>query len=201
VAGYSSCEAALSPTHQVFYSALYSQAAAEGIAVIAAAGDSGASACSLPGGLAPVTSGYGVNALASTPWNTAVGVAAFGPSGPAASALAAWSPAATADPAYAGGGGSSTLYAIPAWQPVPPQLQPGTSATNRLLPDLSLPTAIDSNSNPGLAFCLSGVNTSDGCTLVRGGGSAASASLFAGIAALIAQKYGAQGNLAPHQLR
>ena len=201
LAAYSSCEVSLSPAHQAFYSALYSQAAAEGIAVIAAAGDSGASACSLPGGFAPVTSGYGVNALASTPWNTSVGVAAFGPSVSSSAGLAAWSPAAHADPAYAGGGGSSTLYAIPAWQPVPPQLQPGASAagvTNRLLPDLSLPTAIDSVSNPGLAFCLSAASGSGGCTLVRSGGSAASASLFAGVAALIAQKYGAQGNLAPH---
>ena len=43
--GYSSCEAGLSAAHQAFYDALYRQAAAEGIAVIAASGDSGASAC------------------------------------------------------------------------------------------------------------------------------------------------------------
>ena len=201
--GYSNCEAALSQAHQAFYSALYRQAAAEGIAVIAAVGDSGPSACHLAGSDAPVSSGYGVNALASTPWNTAVGVAAFGPAGPAAgnSALAAWSPASATDPAYAGGGGSSTLYAAPIWQPIPAESQQGTAGTgnhNRLLPDLALPTAIDTSVNPGLAFCLSASTASSGCTLVRSGGSSAATAIFAGVAALLAEKYGAQGNLAPN---
>lgn len=195
VAAYSACEASLSPAHQTFYSALYQQAAAEGITIIAAAGDSGPAACFLPGSATPVTTGYGVNALSSTPWNTSVGVAAFASS---SAALSAWSPAATAEPAYAGGGGVSSLYAIPHWQPIPTQFQASASTPNRLLPDLSLPTAIDSVSNPGLAFCLTAPNSNNsGCTLVRSGGSAAAASLFAGIAALAAQKYGLLGNLAP----
>ena len=113
--GYSACEPALSKAHQVFYAAIYRQAAAEGIAVIAAAGDSGPAACHPAGSDARVTSGYGVNALASTPWNTAVGVAAFGSGGPAAggAGLGAWSPVNTADPAYAGGGGASSIHAAP----------------------------------------------------------------------------------------
>ena len=53
--GYSACEASLSPAHQAFYSALYQQAAAEGISIIAASGDSGAAACTPAGGTAPVT--------------------------------------------------------------------------------------------------------------------------------------------------
>ena len=133
--GYSACEAGLSAAHQAYYSAVYRQAAAEGIAVIAATGDSGASACHPAGSDAPVNSGYGVNALASTPWNTAVGVAAFGPAGPAAgnTALAAWSPASAADRAYASGGGSSTIYAEPNWQPVPAELSAtGTPRRNRI---------------------------------------------------------------------
>jgi subtilase family serine protease len=200
--GFSSCESGLGTAHQAFYSALYQQAAAEGIAVVAAAGDSGSSACHLAGSSTPVSSGYGVSALASTAWNTAVGVAGFGAGGPAAgsSALAAWSPASTADPAYASGGGSSALHAGPLWQPVPAKLPSGMNQTgtpNRLLPDLSLPTALDSGVNHGLAFCLSGSTSAAGCTLVRSGGSAAAASVFAGIAALVDEKYGAQGNLAP----
>jgi subtilase family serine protease len=193
--GYTACEAALSPAHQAFYAALYRQAAAEGIAIIAAAGDSGASACHPAGETTPVTTGLGVNALASTPWNTAVGVAAF-----TASGYSAWSPVSPADPAYAGGGGSSTLYAAPVWQPLSAQPLAEISATsthNRLLPDLALPTAIDNTANPGLAFCLSPSPASTTCTPVRAGGSSASASLFAGIAALIAQQNGPQGNLAP----
>jgi subtilase family serine protease len=198
--GYSNCEAALSPAHQAFYSALYKQAAAEGIAIVAASGDSGPSACHAADIdiNAPVTSGYAVNALASTPWNTAVGVAAFGAAGPTAdlSTLAAWSPLNAADPAYAGGGGSSTQYAAPRWQSVPEGAL--TAPGHRLLPDLALPTAADSGINHGLAFCLSGSTPVSGCRVVRAGGSSAAAALFAGIGALVAQRYGAQGNLAPN---
>ena len=201
--GYSSCEAGMSAAHQAYYSALYSQAAAEGIAVVAAAGDSGASACHLAGSDAPVSTGYAVNALASTPWNTAVGVAAFDATGPAAgnTALAAWSPVTSTDPDYASGGGRSTLYEAPTWQPLPAQPASGVPTIgihNRLVPDVALPTAIDSGVNRGLAFCLSGSAVSSDCTLVRSGGSSAAAALFAGIAALVAQKHGPQGNLAPN---
>jgi hypothetical protein len=203
--GYSACEASLSPAHQAFYAALYQQASAEGISIIAASGDSGAAACTPAGGTAPVTTGLAVNALASTPWNTVVGVAGYEAGGAAAgsTALAAWSPVNAADPAYAGGGGSSTLYARPGWQPIPAQLTTGgiTVTRNRFLPDLALPTAIDSGFNPGLAFCFSSSTVSSGastgCTLVRSGGSSAATAIFAGVAALIDQKYGAQGNLAP----
>ncbi len=217
--GYSACEPALSEAHQAFYAAIYRQAAAEGIAVIAAAGDSGPAACHAAGSDARVSSGYGVNALASTPWNTAVGVSAFGSEGAAGVAgLAAWSPVNAADPAYAGGGGASTLHAAPSWQTA----QAKTSATAglsepasqttliqdlksaglrtgyRLVPDLALPAAQDSGTNRGLAFCLSGTAVSGGCNLVRAGGSSAAAAIFAGVAALVAEKYGAQGNMAPH---
>jgi len=205
--GYSTCENALSAAHQAFYAALYQQAAAEGITVIAASGDSGASACHAAGNATPVTSGYAVNALASTPWNTAVGVAAFGIAGPSAgtSALSAWSPSTIEDSAYASGGGASTLYPAPAWQPIPSNSEGGPAASvvhNRLIPDLALPTAIEGTANPGLAFCLSEpklrVASTSNCTLVRAGGSSAATALFAGISALIEQKYGQQGNLAPH---
>lgn len=198
--GYSACEAALSPAHQAFYSALYRQAAAEGITVIAAAGDSGAAACTPAGGAVPVSTGLAVNGLASTPWNTAVGAAAYAAGGAGAgnSALAAWSPVNPADPAYAGGGGSSTLYARRAWQPLPAGLASASSAAlNRFLPDLVLPTGLDSGANPGLAFCLSGSGTASGCTLVRSGGSGLAAAYFAGIAGLVDQKNGSQGNLTP----
>jgi hypothetical protein len=206
--GYSACEAALGEAHQAFYTALYRQAAAEGIAVIAATGDRGPSACYAAGSDALVSSGYGVNALASTPWNTAVGVASFGASGPAAgvAALSAWSPANATDPVYAGGGGSSTLYAVPSWQPASAKRlkatvsdaevgAAGLNSSHRLLPDLALPTAIDSSVNPGLAFCLSDSTVASGCTLMRAGGSSAAAALFAGVAAIVAEKHGTQGNL------
>jgi hypothetical protein len=204
--GFSACEASLSEAHQAFYAALYRQAAAEGISVIAASGDSGASACQAAGGEMAVTSGYGVNALASTPWNTAVGAAALLEAAPSSGALEGWSPRGSADPAYAGGGGGSSYYSAPEWQPLP--AHPLTAAQSgvqggyaRLLPDVVLPTAIDSGVNRGLAFCMGGgAGTANGagtCNAVRAGGSAAAAALFAGIAAIIDEKNGPQGNLAP----
>jgi hypothetical protein len=202
--GYSGCEAGLSAAHQQFYAALYRQAAAEGITVVAAAGDGGAAACTPAGGTAGVGTGYGVNALASTEWNVAVGVAGYGANGAAAgnSALEAWSPASAADPAYAGGGGASKLNARPAWQPASTSNH-AAAVSSRALPDLALPAALDTNANAGLAFCLSNPATVSGCTLVRAGGSGAATALFSGIAAILDQKYGDQkygalGNIAPN---
>ena len=57
--GFSNCESGMSAAHQAFYAALYRQAAAEGIAVIAASGDSGAAACHSAGDYAPVSTGLG----------------------------------------------------------------------------------------------------------------------------------------------
>ena len=202
--GFSACEASLSEAHQAFYAALYRQAAGEGMAIIAASGDSGAAACQAGGSEAAVSTGFGVNALASTPWNTAVGVAAFeaSPSNAGGPGLAGWSPRDPADPAYAGGGGASSLYPVPAWQPLPangPADLAGRYA--RLLPDIALPTALDSGVNHGLVFCMGSAATAPrglaACNPVRAGGSAAAAALFAGVAAIIAEKNGAQGNLAP----
>lgn len=204
VVGYSSCEASLSAAHQAFYRALYRQAAAEGISIIVATGDSGPSACSTAGSTELVGTGYAVNALASTAWNTAVGASALSTK---ATALSAWSPASESQPAYAGGGGRSSLYALPSWQKsvqsssaALQSLSSTTAQKMRLLPDLALPAAGDANLNAGLAFCLadssSASSTSD-CTLRRAGGSAAAASLVAGIGALLNGQYGAQGNLSP----
>ena len=194
--GYSACEAALSEAHRDFYAAIYRQAAAEGIAVIAASGDSGPAACHAADSDAPVASGYGVNALASTPWNTAVGVAAFNALD--GSALAAWSPVNAGDWGYAGGGGHSSLHRAPSWQPLPAEsLQEASGSQHRMLPDLALPAAIDAGVNRGLAFCF-GATAAGGCRLVRAGGSSGAAAMFAGIAALVAEKFGPQGNLAPH---
>ena len=190
VVDFSTCEAALGGAHQAFYNAVYRQASAEGISAIAAAGDSGAAACHAPGDDTPVTSGYSVNGLASTPWNTAVGTAAF--AAPDGSAFSAWSPVSPADPAYAGGGGRSTAFSMPQWQASLPSASGG-----RMLPDLALATGVDSAFSRGLAFCFSGSAAPSGCTLVRSGGTSAAAAIFGGIAALIAQQDGPQGNLAP----
>ncbi len=206
--GFSACEGALSEAHQAFYAALYRQAAAEGISILAASGDSGASACQSGGTDSVIATGYAVNAIASTPWNTAVGAVAMADAATADAAgagaastsgtnvLAGWSPRNPADPEYAGGGGNSTVYAMPAWQPLPVHSTATTSA--RMVPDIALPTAIDSGASRGVVFCLSGEAASVSCHAVRSGGSAAAAAIFAGIAAVINERNGVQGNLAPH---
>ena len=191
VVGFSACEASYSESHQAFDAALYRQAAAQGISIVAASGDSGSAACHAPGSVSPVTTGFAVNALAATPWDTAVGASSFPSS--SATDLAAWSPSNAGDEAFAGGGGASAIHASPNWQPTPSHAPQG-----RLLPDLSLPTALDSSYSRGLVFCFAASDSAEACSLVRSGGSSAAAALFGGISALLAQKYGPQGNLAPH---
>ncbi len=196
--GFSNCESGMSAAHQAFYAALYRQAAAEGIAVIAASGDSGAAACHSAGDYAPVSTGLAVSGLASTPWNTAVGAVDFVSS---TEALTGWQPSSSSGPAYATGGGASGRYAVPLWQSaqgVPVSDPEAASAHHRYLPDVSLPAAANAEGGKGLAFCFSGDQPQTGCRLVSGGGSAAAAAVFSGIAARLAEKYGPQGNLAPN---
>ncbi|HEU5339928.1 MAG TPA: Ig-like domain repeat protein [Edaphobacter sp.] len=69
---YGQCELFLGTSGNAFYSTLWQQAAAEGITVVVASGDSGAAGCDASG---PeyATNGLGVNGLSSTPNNIAVG--------------------------------------------------------------------------------------------------------------------------------
>ena len=198
--GYTSCESGMSAAHLAFYAALYRQASAEGIADVAATGDSGAAACHTAGDVSAVGSGLAVNGLASTPWNTAVG--SIGLSADAKS-MAAWEPVTSTDAAYATGGGASSTYSLPLWQSASgmPNSDPasaGTAPRHRLIPDVSLPAAMTGGGGSGLAFCFSGEQAQSGCRLVTARGSNVAAAIFAGVAAQIAQKYGPQGNLAPN---
>src|SRR5262249_38956965 len=67
---YGQCETVNGQTANAAYYTAYQQAAAEGVSVFAAAGDSGAAGCD--NGAAEATHGIGVNAFASTPFNVAV---------------------------------------------------------------------------------------------------------------------------------
>ena len=78
---YGGCEAALGPTENAFYNALWQQAAAEGITVLVAAGDSGAAGCDNPYSGLPASQGFAVNGAASTPYNVAVGGTQFADQG------------------------------------------------------------------------------------------------------------------------
>lgn len=70
------CEADMSDAQISFYHLLWQQAAAEGITVFVSSGDAGASGCNNPEDRSTAF-GFGVNGLASTPYNVAVGGTEF----------------------------------------------------------------------------------------------------------------------------
>ncbi len=72
---YGECELGLGTAGNQFYSAIWAQAAAQGISVFVSSGDDGSAGCDDPGG--PARYGLNVNGIASTPFNAAVGGADF----------------------------------------------------------------------------------------------------------------------------
>jgi hypothetical protein len=69
---YGQCELFLGTAGNTFYKTLWQQAAAQGITVLLASGDSGAAGCD-NAGVPAAADGIAVNGLASTPYNIAVG--------------------------------------------------------------------------------------------------------------------------------
>jgi hypothetical protein len=69
---YGQCELFLGTSGNTFYKTLWQQAAAQGITVLLASGDSGAAGCD-NAGIPAAADGIAVNGLASTPYNIAVG--------------------------------------------------------------------------------------------------------------------------------
>jgi hypothetical protein len=74
---FGECEQRIGPTETAFYDALWQQAAAEGITVFVSSGDAGSSACDIPNEYFATNYPMGVNGLASTPYNVAVGGTEF----------------------------------------------------------------------------------------------------------------------------
>lgn len=72
VDSFSRCERDAGAGYNSFINGLWQQAAAQGITVVVAAGDGGSAACEAPSAGA-ASSGLAVNAIASTPYNVAVG--------------------------------------------------------------------------------------------------------------------------------
>jgi hypothetical protein len=70
---YGLCEDFLGAGGTSFYAAIWSQAAAEGITVVVPTGDTGSTACDDPQTEIAATHGLGVNGVASTAYNVAVG--------------------------------------------------------------------------------------------------------------------------------
>jgi len=186
---YGMCEAQLGSSNY-FYNSLWQQAAAEGIAIFAAAGDSGSAGCDASND-AVASQGFGINGLASTTYNVAVGGTEFND---ASSSSTYWSPNNNAQMAsalgyipevvwnesstaggsglYAGGGGSSLMWNRGSWQTgagVP-------TGTARLTPDISLSAA----GHDGYVIEQEG-----GLYLV--GGTSAATPSFAGLMAIVNQ--------------
>jgi subtilase family serine protease len=95
--GFQSCEATAGASLNYFIAAAWEEAAAQGMTVVAAAGDSGSAGCDAPAS-STSTKGLAVNGYASTPYDTAVGGTDFyyGPSG-ASNAGTYWSTTNNAD--------------------------------------------------------------------------------------------------------
>lgn len=171
---YGTCETLLTPSELDQYNALFEEASAQGQTLVAAAGDSGSTAC------APYSSAQGVtpaeqqalavNFPASSPNVTAVGGTQMAAGTFAAGDSPYWSSAGTYDtresllsyvpevvwnegsPVHgiaAGGGGTSIHFPRPAWQGAYPGMPTGTY---RLLPDIALQSSIAS---PGFLLCTS----------------------------------------------
>ena len=201
---FGACEAALGTAGNAFFNGLWQQAAAQGISVFVAAGDSGSAGCDAPSS-PPATQGFAVSGLASTPYNVAVGGTQFND----ANTAAYWNPSddphvasakgyipelvwnesiyttpgAAANGLWAGAGGVSAIYLSPSWQTGPgvPTADPGASAHHRYLPDVSL----DAAAHDGYLIVQEG-----GLYLVSG--TSAGAPSFAGILAIIDQYSGAR---------
>ena len=205
---YGLCEASLGSSGNAFINGLWQQATAQGITTFVSTGDSGAAGCNVGGDT--TGAGLGVNGVASTPYNVAVGGTQFaeaagtywnavnasdGSSAKSYIPEVAWnnSGAAVTCPAgdtcsdlWSTGGGASTYYAKPSWQ-----VSPGVPADGRRdIPDVSL----NASTHDGYTvFQLDQYPNANYFSWV-GGTSAASPS-FAGLMALIVQSTGQrQGN-------
>jgi len=207
-ASFGQCEQTLGQTENTFFSNLWEQAAAQGITAVISSGDNGAAGCDNASQSAPASHGLGVNGLASTPFNIAVGGTQFNENGadstywsatngPDQSSALGYIPEnvwneSCADPnvcgavsLFASSGGASTLYSKPFWQVGPGVPNDG----KRDLPDVSLAAAAG---HDGYLLCQDGICTTNATgQLVNAdlvGGTSAGAPTFAAIMALIAQK-------------
>jgi subtilase family serine protease len=189
------CESQMGDGEAALVDNLWMQAAAQGITVIVASGDSGAALCDLPSQPSAVQ-GPAVNGTCSTPYDVCVGgtslddlsnlTAYWSDQGSAVSYVpeTAWNESgenAGETGLWASGGGRSILYPKPTWQFAPGVLADGA----RDVPDV----ALNASGHTGyLVFHGSG-------TLGTVRGTSVAAPAFAGIMAVAVQRAGErQGN-------
>jgi len=209
---FGDCEGNQGQAGVAFWDNLFSQAAAEGISVFVASGDSGAAGCDTEFQPPPANQVLSTNYICSSSYATCVGGTEFadanyslywGPNNPitAGSALSyipegAWNEPTTNDPVnpyqVAGSGGGVSAYVpTPFWQTGP-----------------GVPAARAGRYTPDLAFSAANHDGYVGCFTAGGGdcvefflvfyGTSTAVQDMAGIAALLNQKQGSpQGNLNP----
>jgi Pro-kumamolisin, activation domain/Subtilase family len=170
---YGFCESSMSQSELDQDNALYEEASAQGQTLVAAAGDSGSTACAYytyADGITPAQQqALSVQFPASSPNVTTVGGTQMAAGTFAAGSSSYWASASITDLTdsllsyvpevvwnedsatngiAAGGGGTSTYFPRPAWQSGVPGI---SSGAYRLLPDLALQSSIAS---PGYLLCL-----------------------------------------------
>ena len=187
---YIECESDLGSSGNTFWSDLWAEAAGVGTVVVVASGDAGAAACDVASG-SSASHGAGVNGLASTPYNTAVGGTEFnegssygtywssfnGTGGESAIGYipeVVWNDSGST--LYSGGGGASSVYSKPSWQSAPGVPADGV----RDIPDVAF--SASGAHDPYLIY-------ESGLELI--GGTSAAAPSFASMLALLVQKEGA----------
>lgn len=196
-----------------FYNSLWKQAAAQGISVVVSTGDNGSAGCDDPSKTA-ATRGFGINAIASTPHNVAVGGTLFTENGQNSTY---WSPTNDANHAsalgyipetvwnesgsdglWAGSGGVSKIFATPSWQTgsgVPAADPNNSNAHHRYIPDVSLTAGLHDGYFACIFTSCSGVDQQGQIQYHVVGGTSLTAPAFAGILALVNQKTNSiQGN-------
>ena len=190
---FGQAEATMGSTENAFYNNLWSQAASQGITACVSTGDSGAAGANA-GSDTSGSGGYAVNGLASTPYNVAVGAtqlstsSSYWSNGSPTGYIpeTPWNESGTVSGGsglWSTSSGASSIYAKPSWQ-----VAPGVPATShRYMPDVCLDGSDMFFGNYGMLVY------SQGAMATTGGTSAASPS-FAGVMALVVQKYGRQGN-------
>lgn len=222
---YGDCEANYSTSDWQTIETLGQHANAQGQTIIVAAGDSGAADCDGNANkqVSIATHGLAVDYPASSAYVTAMGGTEFtgdpaaqvvnnvaqdtqywkgssDPNDTSASALSyipetVWNDTANAGVLDAGGGGVSKLFSKPSWQ-----TGVGVPADGkRDVPDISLASSPEHDGYLicSQASCVTGYRRSDQTLNVIGGTSAA-APVFAGVVALMNQKFGVrQGNVNP----
>ncbi len=199
---FGNCELAMGTSGTQFWNSLWQQAAAQGMTVLVASGDSGAAGCDDPSG-SKALYGDSVNGLCSSPYSTCVGGTQFSDTanpgqywtptngGSYTSALsyipeAVWNQSASLSGGsglWAGGGGASVVYSKPSWQ-----AGKGVPADGkRDVPDVALNASV----HDAYLIYMGGY-------FYLVGGTSASTPSFAGLMALAAQHTAARlGNVNP----